>query len=62
MSLDHTNFGAVSLTSFKTVVRFYLMADALLDEFEKLCVVGHVHVCLSYLDGFEIGLKLGYRS
>ena len=34
------------------------MADALLDEFENLCVVGHVHVCLSYLDGFEIGLKL----
>ena len=33
-----------------------LMADAWVDEFWSLYVVGYVHVYLSYLDGIEIGL------
>ena len=73
LSLDYTDFDAVSFTSLKTVVRFYLclliiilwmlfvwrlITKALLDDFCSLYVAGHVHVCLSYLDGFEIDLNL----
>ena len=77
LGLDYTDFGAVSLTSLKTVVRFYfswqslLFVDVVLLGIDgrgmgwwvlSLCVVGHVHVYLSYLDGIEIGLVFGWCS